>query len=163
MSIGSVPERIDPKKLGLRSESLGAEISGKDPSFHYEWKSMEPNHPQYVEKYLRPYEIGRADVGFFPVAAWEVVKNEDVIQGKKRADDGKGVDTTTRHGRTVLCRLPNSEWVKHETIDRLIDGAQSKMLAPARQDGSHVSVRGGVVAGNTEDGALDASIANITR
>ncbi len=163
MSIGTVPDRIDPKKLGLREESVGAEISGKDPSFHYEWKSMDPAHPQYVEKYLRPYEIGRQGVGFFTVAAWEVVKNDEIIQGKKRADDGKGVDTTTRHGRTVLCKLPKSEWIKHETMDRLIDEAQSTMLRPAHSGDRHVAIRGGVVSGSTLDGAHDANIMDITK
>lgn len=159
------PDRIDPKKLGLRSESEGSIISGKDPDYEYEFKSMDPTHPQYVEKYTRPHEIGQPGVGFFTVAAWEVVnsKEDPASQGRKRADDSKGVDTTVRHGKGVLCRLHKSEHQKYAAMDRLKDDATMKMLLPSRTDGSHVSTRGGVVVGSTADGALDASIANITR
>src|SRR5215204_7654272 len=101
----NVPSRNDaPSGLDLHARSQAHEIAGRDPGFAYEYKSSDPGHPQYFGHFLKRREIGNAVAGFTFVDPWELVHQGEVDQGRKRADDTKGVDTKVTHGTMVLMR-----------------------------------------------------------
>ena len=159
-------ERHDPKKLGLRSESETFKLQGFDPNYVYERKSLDEKHPNYVGNYLRPHEIGNGSVGYTTVASWEVVERKDSNHPvlKKRADEGKDLDTTVQRGGQVLVRLHKDEHAKYKLIDKLNDDARAKMLRTDRQSFGRGSVmRGGVDSGTMADEAANADYRDIIK
>ncbi len=140
----SVAERNDPRSGPKPYKgSKASEIQGQEKGFHYEWKSMEAGHPQYVERYLRPYEIGCEATGFWMVDKWEVVHRDSVFQSRKRADDAKAVDTTVINTGRVLCRVKDEEWAKHEAYEQAMDRLRSRQLsAPEKQGDQFVNISG---------------------
>lgn len=155
-----VAERNDPKKVGLRSESEAFKLQGNDPDFHYERKPLDPSHPGYVGKYLRRHEIGNQSVGYLTVEPWEVVERKDSNHPalRKRADEGKDLDTTVQHGGQILVRIHKREYEKYKLIDRLNDEARSKMLRADR----HVHGRGAVSHGGLEVGTEASGAADVS-
>lgn len=148
--------------IDVYSRSKAHEIQGKDPAFHYEYFSTDPAHPQYVGERLKKHEIGNPAAGFCMVDPWEVVKEKDVIQGAKRADDTKGLDSTVTHGKMVLCRTPKGNRAKYDEINRR--KAEAVALAAARQQktyGGVVRARAAVHTGFAEDGAGDANFDDV--
>ena len=155
-----VAERVDPRKVGLYSESQSHKLAGRHPDYVYERKATDESHPDYVGKYLRPHEIGDTTVGFLEVGPWEIVHRDDKDHNakllRKRADDGKDVDTTIQHGKLILCRIHKSEFQKYQLIDRLRDEARSKMLSADRASfGRGATMKGGVSTGAMADGHAD--------
>lgn len=119
-----VPPRNDPKALEPYGKSRALELAGRDPGFEYQWFRKDQLPTKTV-----PHEIGRPDVGYLMVDAWEVVhKTKGLEQGRSRDDAGKPVDTVMTNGELVLCRLPKSEFAKYAVIDRKTDELISKRL-----------------------------------
>lgn len=161
-----VAERNDPKRVGWYSESESHRLAGKDPEYAYQWFSQDPRHPQFVGNYNREHETGNQAIGFCKVRAWEVVKKTDKDHNagelRKRADDGKELDTTVTHGGLILCRLHRSEFAKYQEGDRKMDAARTRMLSTNnRSYGRGAALTGGVETGTLEDGAADADLGEI--
>jgi len=97
-----------PAGMEVYAESRAYQLRNQDPSFHYQWASKDPAHPQYVGNYLRRREIGNQATGYTIQDPWEVVQEGTVEQGRKRADDGKAVDTSVTNGSLVLIRTPKA-------------------------------------------------------
>lgn len=155
-----VPGRSDPPSIDIYSRSKAHEISGKDPSFEYQYFSTDPKHPtSYVGNRLRRHEIGDQSVGYTMVDPWEVVHDNEVQQGKKRADDGKGTDTTVRHADLILCRTPKANAGRYQAINDLRADRSQKMLASGERRGDKfASTKARVRVGYAEDGAHDAGV-----
>jgi len=125
----NVPSRNDaPSGLDLHAKSMAHEIAGKDPAFVYEYKSKDPAHPQYFGNYLKRREVGNQVAGFTFIEPWELVHEGDVEQGRKRADDTKGVDTKVTHGSLVLMRTPKANAEKAHLMNARMVELQSTSL-----------------------------------
>jgi len=115
------PDRDAWKRVELTRNSRAHELQGREPGFHYESFSLEPDHPSYIGKRLVPHEIGDQRTGFVTVAAWETCTaavNSKVSALEPRTDQGKPIDTTVRYGRQITCRIPLSEYAKYEAVDK---------------------------------------------
>lgn len=153
-----VPSRKDPPAgVDIYSRSRANEIQGKNPGFRYEYASVLPDHPQYVGNKLKRHEIGDASVGYCMCDPWEVVPEADVAQGKKRADDTKGIDTAVTHGNLVLIRTTADNHARYEEIKRR--KAEQKPKEGIRS--KYASLRVGLHTGFGEDGAAEASIDDV--
>jgi hypothetical protein len=157
-----VAPRNDPPKVDIYSRSRAHEIEGKNPGFHYEYFSQDPKHPSYVGNRLRKHEIGDPQAGYAMVDAWEVVHDGEVQQGRKRADDTKGVDTTVTHGGLILCRTPKENHAKYQAInDRRSEQSQRMLTAGEKSGNRFVSLRTRVAAGFGEDGVHETSTSDL--
>ncbi len=156
----NVPSRNDaPSGLDLHAKSMAHEISGRDPNFVYEYKSADPRHPQYFGLYLKRREIGNQVAGYTFVEPWELVQQGDVEQGRKRADDTKGVDTKVTHGSLVLMRTTAANAQKsHLMNDRLVDIQNDALHANERNQIGQTRFGVQVHSGNGASGAFDAPV-----
>lgn len=148
--------------VDVYARSKAHEIQGRDPGFEYEYFSTDPTHPSFVGERLKKHEIGNPVAGFCMVDPWEVVKSTDVVQGAKRPDDTKGLDSTITHGKMVLCRTPKANRAKYDEINRR--KAEAVAMATARQQKSYGGVVRNTVSVHTgfaEDGAGGASFDDV--
>ncbi len=155
MSAPIVPGRNDaPAGINVYSVSKAQELAGRNPDFEYQWVSKHPDHPQHVGNYTQARELGNQLTGYVMQDPWEVVtRGEGVEQGRKRADDGKGVDTTVTHGSMVLIRTPKVNAEKARYIaDRYVDRQADARAAGERQTAMNGNVRLGAMV-STGDGA----------
>lgn len=156
-----VPSRNDaPAGLDLHARSLAHELSGQDPAFYYEYKSTDPKHPQYFGNYLKRREIGSQVTGYTFVEPWELVhQGEGVEQGRKRADDTKGVDTRVTHGSMVLMRTPKANASKtHQMNDLMVDIQGKALHSNERKQIEQTRYGAQVFSGTLADGAINASV-----
>jgi hypothetical protein len=156
----NVPSRNDaPAGLDLHARSMAHEIAGRDPGFVYEYKSTDPKHPQYFGNYLKRREIGNQVAGFTFVEPWELVRQDDVEQGRKRADDTKGVDTRVTHGSMVLMRTPKANADKAHLMNERVVNMQSASLAAGEKNQIERTRYGvKVFSGDMTSGAVDATV-----
>ncbi len=125
-----VPGRNDvPEGMEIHARSRAGELSGQDPEFAYQWVSKDQRSPQFVERYLRDREIGSPVAGYYTAPAWELVKQGEVKQGQKRADDGKPVDTTLTNGDLVCIRTTKRNAERERLMKDRITEAQAAGLA----------------------------------
>jgi len=161
-----VPSRNDaPAGLDLHAQSRAHELSGKDPNFHYEYKSLDPKHPQYFGNYLKQREIGNQVAKYVFVDPWEVVHQGEVEQGRKRADDTKGVDTKVTHGSMVLMRTPKANAEKvHLMNDRMVNIQSAALHSNERNQIEQTRFGAQVFSGDVTSGAHAAPVvsANLT-
>lgn len=155
-----VPSRNDaPAGLDLHARSQAHEISGRDPSFVYEYKSNDPGHPQYFGNFLRRRELGNDVIGFTFVEPWELVHQGEVEQGRKRADDTKGVDTKVTHGSLVLMRTPKANAAKaHLMNERMVAFQDRALQSNERKQIEQTRYGSQVHSGNLESGAHAAPV-----
>lgn len=155
-----VPSRNDaPAGLDLHSRSQAHELSGQDPNFTYEYKSTDPKHPQYFGNYLKRREIGNPVAGYTFVEPWELVHQGEVEQGRKRADDTKGVDTKVTHGSMVLMRTPKANAQKaHLMNDRMVDIQSAALHANERKQIEQTRFGAQVFSGDGTSGAFAAPV-----
>ena len=120
--------------LDVYATSRANELQGRNPEFAYEWKSKDPAHPQYAGNYLKRRERGNQIAGYVLLDPWEVVTDGQVDQGRKRADDGKSVDTSTTHGSMILMRTPIANAEKERAMNERMTDIQSKALEAGERD-----------------------------
>jgi hypothetical protein len=138
---------------------MAHELAGQDPAFAYEYKSADPQHPQYFGRYLKRREIGNQVVGYTFVEPWEVVHQGEVEQGRKRADDTKGVDTKVTHGSLVLMRTPRANADKERLMnDRKVDYQDKALKAGERQSIERTRYGAQVFTGDGQSGADNAQV-----
>jgi hypothetical protein len=134
-----VPPRNDLRKSPLYKGSRAAELAGRDPDFVYEYKTLDENHPQCLDKSgaLSEHEYGKDVSGFVQVKPWEVVNRQNdsrVKQAEPREDQGKPIDTRVRRGNQVLCRLPREEHEKYAVADAAYtDFIEKQIFSPERR------------------------------
>lgn len=154
-----VPSRSDPKRgYSVYGESRANQIRGMQPGFAYQWFSTDPKHPQYVGNRTRQHEIGNPRTGFLMVEPWEVVDMKTVVQEGKRADQGKGVDSTVKNGSLIFCRLPEYEHGKYEHVNKAVCDLKMQPLTDGERgggSGAHISTR--VQMGSSTDQAPSAA------
>lgn len=153
MSAPTVPRRNDPPPgVDVYSRSKAHEISGKDPAFEYQiLEARDDRNPGYLGNLQQPQEITDGRGTYALLDAWVPVETKEVDQGRKRADDSKGVTSQVRHGTGVLCKRPIANKQKREYIDGLKADATAESLSMGERKGDrHVSLRGRVAMG-TED------------
>jgi len=124
------PPRNDFKTAALYKNSRALELQGRDPDYHYEYLSTNPEHPSYIEKKLRAHEIGNQASGFATVDGWEVVhaNNDRALPVERRDDQGKPVDSTVRYGRQVLCRIRRDEHAKYKLAEEAYQNVLEKQI-----------------------------------
>ena len=156
----NVPSRNDaPAGLDIHSRSMAHEIAGRTPGFAHEYKSADPRHPQYFGNYLKRREIGNAVAGYTFVEPWEVVHQGEVEQGRKRADDTRGVDTKVTHGSLVLMRTPEANAAKERAMkDRMVEIQSAALHANERQQIGQTRFGVQVSSGDATSGAFDAPV-----
>lgn len=156
----NVPSRNDaPSGLDLHARSMAHELAGRDPGFVYEYKSSDPLHPHFFGNYLRRRELGNQVSGYVFVEPWELVSQGEVEQGRKRADDTKGVDTKVTHGSLVLMRTTAENARRsHLITDRMVDIQGSALAANERQQMGQTRFGAQVFSGNMESGAHAAPV-----
>jgi len=120
--------------MEVYAESRAYQLRNQDPKFAYQWASKDPAHPQYVGNYLRRREIGNQATGYSIQDPWEVVQEGAVEQGRKRADDGKPVDTTVSNGSLVLIRTPKENAERASYLnEKMCDIQDSALLKGERK------------------------------
>lgn len=153
-----VPSRSDPKQgYSVYGQSRADQIRGMQPGFSYQWFSTDPKHPQYVGNRLKPHEIGNPATGYLMVEPWEVVEAKDVDQGRKRADQGKGSDSSVRNGSLIFCRTTEHERGKYDHINEKMCALQMQPLTDGEKGnagGAPISTK--VSLGNSVDTAAEA-------
>lgn len=139
-----VPARNDLKSSALYRNSRANELQKRDPNYVYQWFSLDPNHPQYVGRYLSEHEVGSSVSGFATIAPWEVVQRTTdprVAQVEPRTDQGKPIDSTVRHGNQILARLPKEEHEKYAQADCAYqDKLEDSIYSPERTRSPTVSM-----------------------
>jgi hypothetical protein len=164
MTPETVPARKDPPKVDIYSQSRASQLAGHDPNFEYQEFSENPEHPSFIGKKLRDHEYGSPAAGYCMIKGWEVVKRGDVIQGKARADQGAGVDTLIRNGRSILCRLPKDEHAKYALMDnRALDQQAKRLQSMSRSGGQLVGMKETLSMGTMESGAQSADITEMLK
>jgi hypothetical protein len=163
MSAPIVPGRNDaPSGIDVYSTSKAQTLAGRNPDFEYQWVSKNPDHPNHVGNYTQARELGNQLTGYVMQDPWEVVtRGEGVEQGRKRADDGKGVDTTVTHGSLILIRTPKANAEKARFIqDRYVDKQADARSAGERTTALNGNVRLGarVFSGDGDSGAMSAPV-----
>jgi len=116
-----IPPRNDFKSKPLSAQSHS--LKNREPGYHYEWASLDSEHPGYVGHKLVAQEIGDAAIGFTETPVWEVVKRPtDQSRALEeigiRADQGKALDGTYRKGNQVLIRCREED---HENTYGLVN------------------------------------------
>ena len=167
MAAPIVAERNDsPEGINVYAKSKAHELSEQDPNFSYQYVSLREDHPQFVERYLKPREIGNPVAGFITLDPWEIVRKGEVVQGQKRQDDTKGIDTKVTHGSLTLIRTPKANANRARLMDERMTEMTSKALSTNERGIAPGNIRYGVQVyhGNGESGAGDATInsANLT-
>lgn len=158
------PPRTPLKKVELTRNSRALELQNREPGFHYESFSLEPDHPSYIGKKLTRHEIGDQSVGYAVVEPWQVCSstiNEKVRQLDPRTDQGAPIDGTVRYGRQITCRLPDEEFAKYTAVDeaRQKQRGQSLFGSPdrLRQPGAVVTTANSENENETFMGLLNRS------
>lgn len=160
-NVPTVAGRNDPPKgLDVYARSRAHELSRQDPKFDYQYVSRDPKHPQFVGNYLKPREIGNPIAGYVMLDPWEVVhEGETEQQGRKRADDGKPVDTTMTHGSMIMVRTPKANAEKARLMNDRITEKQSAAMSDGERSRTETVLYGAkVYHGNGESGALAQNV-----
>ena len=111
-----VAPRNDIKSVKIVRER--PDLIGLDPNYVYQRFSLDAKNPGYVERKLNETYVGDDAIGFAVIpdgCGWEMVNRQTdprVNQLGIRDDQGKALDSSIRHGNTVLCRMPKDVWEK---------------------------------------------------
>lgn len=145
----SGPKTVAPRnnlKKNIPIVKQRPDLEGLDPAYRYERFSLDPRHPSFVGRKLNERAIGDDSIGWKVIPdgeGWEVVHRESdprVAQLGIRDDQGKAVDTTIRHGNTVLCRMPKETWAQtYEWADKARVDEDAKRMATGETEhfGNH--------------------------
>lgn len=130
------------------------ELEGRSPDRHYEWASLNPDHPSYVGNKLKKQALGDESVGWCTADAWEVVQhaNDPALALRNASDDsGKPLDTTVRDRSHILISTTKENAKKYQDVHRAKCKANQEVSRGREQFGDHVSTKRSVVQGENVD------------
>jgi hypothetical protein len=118
--IKTVPARKDFKAEPVFTRASIADQAGGRPGYRRQWfHKSDVNHRNYFEKYTRDQHVGDSDVGYCKADAWTVVPSDMAKPGRKRDDDGKGIETALTHGDLICLETPEENarvWDKYKEL-----------------------------------------------
>lgn len=119
--------RNDQKPIKLSRRSVcGSE--NKIPGFVHQWVSVDPRHPNYIERYLDADEIGDQLTGYCRVEPWEIRLNKRRMNaaGKPkrgdsdapdiRDDQGHPMSAGHRNGNLILIQTTEENYARYEFV-----------------------------------------------
>jgi hypothetical protein len=112
----------------------------KEPGFEYQWvERLDPSHPQHVDNYLNPRNIGDQEVGYATMEPWEICSSKrEHFTGNRREDSGKPIDTTITNGSLILIRTTAENYAVAKEYDLLRQQATAKRLGHRAEDNKTV-------------------------
>lgn len=134
---GEAPKRV-PKRNNLENDGVyrntrAAELMGQDPDFVYERFTENPDSPGYIGARLRRHEYGKPGA-YVMVEPWQVVNeitDPNAQPAERRTDQGVAIDTVSRHGRQITCRIHKSQHAKYAAADEAYLKARERDLFAA--------------------------------
>lgn len=129
-----VAPRNDPKPQPVFVKATIADQAGYRKGYVRQWFSTDKDDPRYWGKYTKAHHVGDPGTGYAKAEAWTHVDEADAAPGRKRDDDGKGIDGKLTHGDLVCLETPEDNYAVYREWDRLKDEREAKRLKNDRKD-----------------------------
>lgn len=124
-----VPERNDFKKEPVFVKANISDQAGARPGYVRRWfHKDDPKHRSYFEKFTREQLVGDSEIGYCKAEAWTVVEAKHAKPGRKRDDDGRGVETALTHGDLICLETTEENFRIFEKYEELKSDARERAL-----------------------------------